>query len=104
MHKSDRAGRERRAVPFFLSTISYHHSTNSEAWVVTDFSVTIVQIKKKLTKKGCTYDSVYNLGAYNYPKIPHFFRRGIKVPLYSHTMSLVEIQLWSYFQNNMVGF
>ncbi len=32
-------------------------------------------------------------------KIPRFFRGGTKVPLYSHTMSLVEIRLWSYFQN-----
>jgi hypothetical protein len=54
--------------------------------------------------KGHTYDSVYNLGVYNYQKIPHFLKGGIKVPLYLHTMSLVEIQLWSYFRNNMPMF
>ena len=34
-------------------------------------------------------------------KIPQFFRRGIRVPLYWLTISLVEIWLWSYFQNNI---
>ncbi len=41
----------------------------------------------------------------NQVKIPQFFRRGIRVPLYYLlTMSLVEIRLLSYFQNNMPVF
>ncbi len=35
------------------------------------------------------------------PKIPRFYRRGIKITLYWHTMSIVEIQHGSYFQNNI---
>jgi hypothetical protein len=46
----------------------------------------------KNRKAHCTYDSVCYLGAYNYLKIPRFFRGGIKSPLYSHTMTLVEIE------------
>ncbi len=34
-------------------------------------------------------------------KIPQFFREGIRVPLNWHMISLLEIQLWLYFQNNM---
>ncbi len=37
-------------------------------------------------------------------KIHQIFRMGIRVPLCWHTMSLVEIRLWSYFQNNMPVF
>ncbi len=35
-------------------------------------------------------------------KYPVFLGGGIKVPMYSHTMSLVEIRLQSYFQNNIL--
>ncbi len=40
-------------------------------WVVfaggTDFSVTVVQIRKPLTKKGRKYDPEYYLGMHNFP-------------------------------------
>ncbi len=40
---------------------------------VTDFSVTVVQICKHLTKKGLKNNPVYNLGAYNFPQNTPFF-------------------------------
>ncbi len=37
---------------------------------------------------------------WNYHKNTPVFRRGVHIPLCRHTMPLVEIQLWTYFQNN----
>ena len=52
-------------------------------------------------KKGCKNDPVYNFCAGTIsPQIPQFLKRSIQVPLLAHTMSLVEIRQWSYFQNN----
>jgi hypothetical protein len=80
-----------------------HQCTNSEAWVVTDFSVMIVQIKNP-NKKKVVHTTLCTAWAHTTnQKVPQFFGGGIKVPLYSHTMSLVKIRLQSYFQNNMVG-
>jgi hypothetical protein len=41
---------------------------NKFAVSMTDFSVTIAEICKHLTKKGRKNDPVYNLGAHNFPK------------------------------------
>ncbi len=59
--------------------------------------------KKKLTKKGHHMTLCMTWARITTQKIPRFFRGGIKVPLYSHTMSLVEIPLQLYFQNNVIG-
>jgi hypothetical protein len=50
-------------VYFYVRDFLYHsytipvyakaHCTNSEAWVVTDFSITVVQIKKTNKKRSC---------------------------------------------------
>jgi hypothetical protein len=74
-----------------------------------DFSVTVVQIFKRLTftkqKNGRKYDPVYNLGVYNYPKNTPVFLDGYQSSsVLTYTMSIVEIQLWLYFQNNMPVF
>ena len=47
---------------------------------------------------------MYNCARTISPKIPRFLKRGIRVPLSAHRMSLVEIRQWSYFQNNMPVF
>jgi hypothetical protein len=54
-----------------------------------------------LTKNGRTNDPVYYCVCTTSPPIPRFFRRGIRAPPQGHTMSIVEIRQWSYFQNNL---
>ncbi len=58
-------------------------------------------------RESCTYDSVYYLRRDKTTKNTlniMLFGEDVLVPLYGCMLSFVEIQLWSYFQNNMAMF
>ncbi len=61
-----------------------YHSTNSEAWVMTDFSVTVVQIKKTLTKKRSYIQLCVRPGCVQLPKKYPVFLGGVSKFLSIH--------------------
>ena len=66
--------------------------------------ITVVQIFNPLTLPSASEKRSYNqpcvlLGAHNFPQNIPVFRRSIRIPPCGHTMSIMEIQQWSYFQN-----
>ncbi len=73
-----------------ITTVLLRICTNFGAWVVTDLSVTVVQIKKTLTKTRLyvhtTLCTTWARTTLDTQKIPRFFRGGITVPLFNHDL------------------